>query len=122
MEQLFESLCDDLATLKQEITADIKDLKRKGLDLGQHVDIVEQAQDAIEEELDCHRRELLAFPDKNQELQYQIEDLENRSRRSNIRIKGVPTQAIVGPWMTLWCAYFVIWRRPSKSRILYSTG
>ncbi|KAJ1217494.1 hypothetical protein NDU88_005088 [Pleurodeles waltl] len=97
MEQLFESLLNDLATLKREIAADIKDLKREGIDLGQRVDTVEQAQDARKDELDCHRRELLTLQDKNQELQYQIEDLENRSRRSNIRIKGVPTQAIAGP-------------------------
>ncbi|KAJ1198224.1 hypothetical protein NDU88_002067 [Pleurodeles waltl] len=97
MEQLFESLHDDLATLKQEITANIKDLKREVIDLGQRVDTVEQAQDAREEELDCHRREILTLQDKNQELQYQIEDLENRSHRSNIRIKGVLTQVIVGP-------------------------
>ncbi|KAJ1106601.1 hypothetical protein NDU88_004002 [Pleurodeles waltl] len=49
--------------------------------------------DAQEEELDCHRRELLNLQDKNQELQYQIEDLENRSHCSSIQIKGVPTQA-----------------------------
>ncbi|KAJ1211781.1 hypothetical protein NDU88_007135 [Pleurodeles waltl] len=109
MEQLFESLCDDLATLKREIAADVKDLKMEVIYLGQCVDTVEQAQDAREDELDGHRRELLSLQDKNQELQYQIEDLENRSRRSNIRVKGVPTQAIAGP---LWCASFVTWRRP----------
>ncbi|KAJ1090836.1 hypothetical protein NDU88_003964 [Pleurodeles waltl] len=59
-------------------------------------DTLEQAQDAREEELDCHRRELLALQDKNQELQYQIEDLGNRCRRSNIRIKGVSSQAVTG--------------------------
>ncbi|KAJ1098223.1 hypothetical protein NDU88_003339 [Pleurodeles waltl] len=77
MEQLFESLRDDLATLQWEIAADIKDLKRKVIDLGQCWDTVEQAHDAREEELDCHRRELLTLQDKKQELHYQIEDLEN---------------------------------------------
>ncbi|KAJ1129299.1 hypothetical protein NDU88_007670 [Pleurodeles waltl] len=84
MEQLFESLREDLATLKREIAADIKDLKREVIDLGKRVDTVEQAQDTRDEELDCPRRELLTLQDKNQELQYQIEDLENRSRHSNI--------------------------------------
>ncbi|KAJ1190986.1 hypothetical protein NDU88_000303 [Pleurodeles waltl] len=59
--------------------------------------MVEQAHDAREDELDCHRRELLTLQDKNQELQYQIEDLENRSRLSNNWIKGVPVKAIAGP-------------------------
>ncbi|KAJ1177607.1 hypothetical protein NDU88_002860 [Pleurodeles waltl] len=96
MEQLFESLREDFATLKQEITADVKELKREVIDLGQRVDTLEQAHDAQEEELDCHRKELLTLQDKNQELQYQLEDLENRSRRSIIQIKGVPTQAVTG--------------------------
>ncbi|KAJ1162091.1 hypothetical protein NDU88_002569 [Pleurodeles waltl] len=73
-----------------EIAADVKDLERELVDLGQRVNTLEQTHDAQEEELDCHRRELFTLQDKNQELQYQLNDLENRSRRSNIRIKGVP--------------------------------
>ncbi|KAJ1215326.1 hypothetical protein NDU88_002935 [Pleurodeles waltl] len=93
MEQLFGALGGDFATLKQEIEAEVKELKQEDVELGQRVDTLEQAQDAREEELDCHKRELLTLQDKNQELKYQIKDLENRLRRSNIRIKGVPSQA-----------------------------
>ncbi|KAJ1203803.1 hypothetical protein NDU88_007584 [Pleurodeles waltl] len=96
MEQLFRSLHDNFATLKRKIAADIKDLKREVIDLGQHVEMVEQTHNTQEEELDSHRRELLTLQDKNQDLQYQLEDLENRSRRSNIWIKGVPAQAVAG--------------------------
>ncbi|KAJ1140488.1 hypothetical protein NDU88_006840 [Pleurodeles waltl] len=96
MEQLFGSLHEDFAMLKWDIAADIKDLKKEVIDLGQRVDSVEQTQDAREEELYCHRRELLTLQDKNQYLQYQIEDLKNKSRRSNIRIKGIPAQALAG--------------------------
>ncbi|KAJ1119870.1 hypothetical protein NDU88_008054 [Pleurodeles waltl] len=46
--------------------------------------------------LDCHRRDLLTLQGKNEELQYQIEDLVNRSPCSNIRIKGVSSQAVTG--------------------------
>ncbi|KAJ1217077.1 hypothetical protein NDU88_004672 [Pleurodeles waltl] len=81
MEQLFGALRGDFATLKQEIAAEVKELKREVIKLGQLVDTLEQARDAREEELDCHRKELLTLQDKNQELQYQIEDLENRARR-----------------------------------------
>ncbi|KAJ1117913.1 hypothetical protein NDU88_006109 [Pleurodeles waltl] len=35
MEQLFGSLCGDFATVKQEIAAEVKELKRKVVDLGQ---------------------------------------------------------------------------------------
>ncbi|KAJ1115166.1 hypothetical protein NDU88_003392 [Pleurodeles waltl] len=55
-----------------------KELKREIIELGQRVDTLEQTQDAPKEELNCHRRELLTLHDKNQELQYQLDDLENR--------------------------------------------
>ncbi|KAJ1157405.1 hypothetical protein NDU88_010118 [Pleurodeles waltl] len=96
MEQLFRSLREDFAMLKRDIVADIKNLKLEVIEPSQRVDTVEQTQDAREEELDCHRRELLTLQDKNQNLQYQIEDVENRSRGSNIRIKGIPAQAVAG--------------------------
>ncbi|KAJ1138662.1 hypothetical protein NDU88_005043 [Pleurodeles waltl] len=80
-------LCEDFATLKQEIAADVKELKREVVDLGR-VDTLEQKHDAQKEELDYHRRELLTLQDKNQELQYQLEDLEKRLHCSDIRTKG----------------------------------
>ncbi|KAJ1155686.1 hypothetical protein NDU88_008415 [Pleurodeles waltl] len=46
LEQLFESLHEDFATLKQEIAADVKDLKREVVDLGQHVGTLERTHDA----------------------------------------------------------------------------
>ncbi|KAJ1082996.1 hypothetical protein NDU88_003157 [Pleurodeles waltl] len=61
MEQLFVSLREDFTTLKQKIAAGVKDLKIEVVDLGLHVDIIEQMHDTQEEELDCHRRELLTL-------------------------------------------------------------
>ncbi|KAJ1157241.1 hypothetical protein NDU88_009956 [Pleurodeles waltl] len=109
MEQLFGSLRGDFVILKQEIAADVKDLKGEVVDVGQCMDTLERTQDACEEEFDCHRRELLTLQDKNQEL----EDLENRSRCSNIHIKGVPAQ---GPWRTLWCDSFSMWPDTERSK------
>ncbi|KAJ1191234.1 hypothetical protein NDU88_000550 [Pleurodeles waltl] len=77
MEQLFGALHGDFATLKLEIAAEHKKLKREVIELGQRVDTLEQDQDVQEEKWDCHRRELFTMHDKNQELQCQIEDLEN---------------------------------------------
>ncbi|KAJ1113675.1 hypothetical protein NDU88_001917 [Pleurodeles waltl] len=96
MEQLFSALHEDFATLKQEIAAEVKDLKRDVADLGQRVDTLEQTHDLHKEELDCHWRELLNLQDRNQELQYQLEDLENRSHCSDICIIGLPTQVVTG--------------------------
>ncbi|KAJ1090849.1 hypothetical protein NDU88_003977 [Pleurodeles waltl] len=80
MEQLFRALRGDFATLKQEIAEEVKELKRDVVELGQRVDTLEQSRDAREEEVDWRRRELLILQDTNLELQYQLEDLENRSR------------------------------------------
>ncbi|KAJ1129927.1 hypothetical protein NDU88_008287 [Pleurodeles waltl] len=96
MEQLFGALHEDFATLQQEKAAEVKYLKRDVADLGQCVDTLEEMHNAHKHELDCHRRELLTLQDKNQDLQHQLEDLENRSHHSNFRIKGVPVQAVTG--------------------------
>ncbi|KAJ1080318.1 hypothetical protein NDU88_000537 [Pleurodeles waltl] len=70
MEQLFRSLWEDFATPKQEIAADIKYLKSEVINLGQRMDTIEKRHNAREEEMDCHRRELITFQDKNQDLQF----------------------------------------------------
>ncbi|KAJ1152766.1 hypothetical protein NDU88_005541 [Pleurodeles waltl] len=77
MEKIFRALRCDFATLKQEIAAEVKELKRNVVELGQQVDMLQQTRDTREEELDCQRRELLILHNKNQELQYQLEDFEN---------------------------------------------
>ncbi|KAJ1110320.1 hypothetical protein NDU88_007673 [Pleurodeles waltl] len=79
-----------------EQTVDIKGLTKEMNELGDPVSRFEQTSDAQGEELDAYPCEILEFQDKNPELQYQVEDLENRSRRANIRIKGVPLQAARG--------------------------
>ncbi|KAJ1139926.1 hypothetical protein NDU88_006288 [Pleurodeles waltl] len=110
MEQLFGSLHEDFAELKLDIVAGIKDLKKEVIDLGQWLDLVEQTQDAREEELDCHRRELLTLQDKNQDLQYQIEDLENVDLIFGY--KGFRLRQWRGLWKIFWCVSSVMWHRP----------
>ncbi|KAJ1109406.1 hypothetical protein NDU88_006767 [Pleurodeles waltl] len=96
LETLFGALRTDIATLKQDITADIKGLTKEMNELGDWVSNLEQTSDAHGEELDAHRCELLDLRDKNAELRSQVEDLKNRSRMAKIRIKGVPLQAAGG--------------------------
>ncbi|KAJ1163054.1 hypothetical protein NDU88_003517 [Pleurodeles waltl] len=64
-------------------------------DLEQRVDSLERVHDNQDEEMEEHRCEILSLRDKTADLTYQLEDLENRSRRCNIRIKGVPLQVDV---------------------------
>ncbi|KAJ1207633.1 hypothetical protein NDU88_003023 [Pleurodeles waltl] len=65
LEQLFGTLRKDLATFKQDITSDMKDLKEDCNELDQQVNAMDQAGGSQEEELEVHRRELLALKDKN---------------------------------------------------------
>ncbi|KAJ1172684.1 hypothetical protein NDU88_004528 [Pleurodeles waltl] len=96
LEHLFVGPIEDIASLSQEIATTSKELKREVVDLEQRVDSVERNHDAQAGELDHHRQELLTLQDSHRELQYRLEDLENRSRHSNIRIRGVTAQATSG--------------------------
>ncbi|KAJ1099659.1 hypothetical protein NDU88_004758 [Pleurodeles waltl] len=62
----------------------------------QRLDTVEHTHNAQEEEIDQHRRYILDLQESNKDLQYRVEDLENRLWRSNICIRGLLTQAITG--------------------------
>ncbi|KAJ1082391.1 hypothetical protein NDU88_002559 [Pleurodeles waltl] len=97
MRQLFEALREDLAALRQDLATTVKELKGEVMELAQRVNTMEHTWYRQEEDLDLHRQMIIALQDSNQDLQYRLEDLENRSRRSNIRIRGVLMQATVGP-------------------------
>ncbi|KAJ1180439.1 hypothetical protein NDU88_005660 [Pleurodeles waltl] len=81
---------------KQDIVVDIRDLKKDFNKLGQRLNTLEQAGDSRKEELEAERQELMALHDRNKELLFQMEALENRSRHSNIQIKRVLLQAVSG--------------------------
>ncbi|KAJ1144320.1 hypothetical protein NDU88_010620 [Pleurodeles waltl] len=89
LEGLFGAFQWDITTFKQDLEAEVKDIWRDMGDLGQRVNSLERTNDSGEEELEEHRRELLELRDTNMEIHYQLEDLENLSRRSNIHLKGV---------------------------------
>ncbi|KAJ1117943.1 hypothetical protein NDU88_006138 [Pleurodeles waltl] len=96
LETLFSTLIDDTATLKQEMVVDTKDIERDLGGLGLRVTNPEQRSNMKVEELDNYQRELLELCNKNEELQYHLEDLEIRLHQSNIRIKGVAILANSG--------------------------
>ncbi|KAJ1112672.1 hypothetical protein NDU88_000933 [Pleurodeles waltl] len=95
-ENLFRKLRDDIAALKQELAAVVKDIRRNMGELEQRIDSLERANDNKDGDLEEHKQEILALRDKMADLNYQLEDLENHLRRCNIRIKGVPFQADAG--------------------------
>ncbi|KAJ1157230.1 hypothetical protein NDU88_009945 [Pleurodeles waltl] len=81
LENLFTTLRDDIAALKQELAADVKDIRRNMGELEQRIDSLEWGSDNTDEELEDHKQEILALRDKTADLDYQLEDLENHLRR-----------------------------------------
>ncbi|KAJ1108117.1 hypothetical protein NDU88_005499 [Pleurodeles waltl] len=58
---------EEITAIKQEIAADVKDIRRDLGDLGQWVNSMEQTSTSQTEELEEHYRELLELQDKNLE-------------------------------------------------------
>ncbi|KAJ1082835.1 hypothetical protein NDU88_003000 [Pleurodeles waltl] len=88
MEQLLGVLREDFARLKQEIAAEVEDLKRDAADLGKWVDALDKqclrgGIRLLQERAHCPQ-------DKNKELQYQKGELKNSLHHSNILTKGLP--------------------------------
>ncbi|KAJ1132686.1 hypothetical protein NDU88_010990 [Pleurodeles waltl] len=96
LENPFTTLRDDIVPSKQELAADVKDIRCNMGELEQRVDSLEWGSDNRHEELEVHKREILTLRDKTADLNYQLEDIENCSGRCNIRIKGVSLQADPG--------------------------
>ncbi|KAJ1171595.1 hypothetical protein NDU88_003456 [Pleurodeles waltl] len=65
-------------------------------ELEQRVGFPRAGHDIRDEELEKHRRRILTLRDKTADLKYQLEDLKNRLRWCNIRIKGFLLQADAG--------------------------
>ncbi|KAJ1114856.1 hypothetical protein NDU88_003086 [Pleurodeles waltl] len=96
LESFFSMLRDDIAALKQELAADVKDFRRNMGEMEQTIDPQEQIRDSGDKELEEHRRKILILRNKAGDLNYQLEDFEKRLRRCNIRIKGVLLKADAG--------------------------
>ncbi|KAJ1082255.1 hypothetical protein NDU88_002423 [Pleurodeles waltl] len=92
LEALFGALREDFGALRKDVGSDVKAIKEVR-ELGQQVDSLECAGDWREEQLSTHSGELLEMRDKNEDVLLRLEDLENRSRLSNICIRGAPLQA-----------------------------
>ena len=90
MEELFTSLREDILVFKGEMIKDLKNMQSDVTDIGNRVSTLETLSDAKEEELEFYRQDLMTLKEQNMDLQLHLEDLENRSRRSNVRIRGAP--------------------------------
>uniref|UniRef100_A0A803JBI8 L1 transposable element RRM domain-containing protein n=1 Tax=Xenopus tropicalis TaxID=8364 RepID=A0A803JBI8_XENTR len=76
-----------LATTAASITADIS---KQIQDLGHRTDVLEQKVDDITTVLDAHEQDIVDLQAQLRETMDKIEDSDNRSRRNNLRIRGLP--------------------------------
>ncbi|KAJ1142993.1 hypothetical protein NDU88_009305 [Pleurodeles waltl] len=86
LESLFASLRDDIQLVKRDLLQDLKVVRWELEEVGERVATLEEHENAGGEEIEQLQQEMLWLQDQQIELQAHAEDLENRSRRSNIRI------------------------------------
>lgn len=87
LESLFSTLRDDLQSVKKELAAELNEV-RKGMDsIGERVASLEDKSDSVTE-LSSLQQELIRLQDQQIDMQLHMEDLENCSRRRNVRIRG----------------------------------
>uniref|UniRef100_A0A803KD14 L1 transposable element RRM domain-containing protein n=2 Tax=Xenopus tropicalis TaxID=8364 RepID=A0A803KD14_XENTR len=80
-------LQQELASTAATITADIT---KQLHELGQRTDAIEHKVDDITTVLDAHENDILDLQMQLREVWDKIEDADNRSRRNNLRIRGIP--------------------------------
>lgn len=96
MESMFAALRDDLQTVKHELTTEIKDIRKDVDEVGERVATLENKEVARDTELEALQQEVIRIHDQQVDVQSYLEDLENRSHRHNIRIRGVATNEEAG--------------------------
>ena len=80
--------------LKQTSDHITEKLTKEIRDLGQRTAELENRVHDIETNVMIHETELDTLKDENFSLQTRLEDFENRARRSNLRIRGIPESII----------------------------
>lgn len=90
MVELFTAIKEDIQELRSQLASDLKEVRRDVDGLGERVATLEEHDVHRDDDKHQLQQELLHLRDQNLDLQAHAEDLENRSRRNNIRIRNVP--------------------------------
>lgn len=69
---------------------EIKDVRQDVDAIGERVATIEEQEQAQDEEVEHLQQEVLRLQVQQKDIQAHAEDLEKRSRKNNIRIRGVP--------------------------------
>ncbi|KAJ1166869.1 hypothetical protein NDU88_007265 [Pleurodeles waltl] len=90
---LFNSLRVDLQERQRDISQEMRELRSDITSLGERVSSMANNEISRGEEVEQLQQEIPRLREQQEQLQIATEDLENRSRRHNIRIRGVPHRA-----------------------------
>ncbi|KAJ1102070.1 hypothetical protein NDU88_007128 [Pleurodeles waltl] len=90
---LFDSLRGDIQELRRDISQEVRELRGEVSSLGEHVSQLEDNEIPRGEGVAGLQQEVVRLREQQDLLQMVVEDLENRSRRQNIRIRGAPVGA-----------------------------
>ncbi|XP_068106887.1 melanoma-derived growth regulatory protein isoform X1 [Hyperolius riggenbachi] len=75
---------------RQELSAAVADLSGQIGEVGERVATLEKQTDSLTEAVNADKLQIDEQAQQIEELQIKLEDLENRTRRANLRIRGVP--------------------------------
>ncbi|KAJ1209248.1 hypothetical protein NDU88_004626, partial [Pleurodeles waltl] len=90
---LFNSLRGDIQELRRDISQEVKELRGEVSSVGERVSQLEDSEIPRGEEVAGLQQEVVRLREQQYLLQMAVEDLENRSRRQNIHIRGAPVGA-----------------------------
>ncbi|KAJ1197905.1 hypothetical protein NDU88_001749 [Pleurodeles waltl] len=100
MESLFMSLKEELHSVKNELSQDLKTIRSDVMELGDRVAAWEDRETPRDEEIE-QLQEVLCLKEQHIDLQGHTDDLENKSRHKNIRILWGPQKAENGEIQSL---------------------
>ncbi|XP_053556210.1 probable ATP-dependent RNA helicase DDX60 [Bombina bombina] len=86
----FDKLWEKLDSMHTFMTTSLNDIKQEIKDLGSRVETLEENRDNLVEDVEMTVQQVSEQQQVVTDLLDKIEDMENRSRRSNIRLKGIP--------------------------------
>ncbi|CAH2311701.1 Hypothetical predicted protein [Pelobates cultripes] len=91
--------------MASELTKHLTPIKEGLRDLAQRSTDIEERMDQATLRTDTHKWAIEELRDQVRELEEAQEDLNNRSRRSNIRIRGIPESVEIPPSVNSSVAY-----------------
>ncbi|KAJ1096000.1 hypothetical protein NDU88_001149 [Pleurodeles waltl] len=86
---LFDSLKSNILDLRRDLALELRDLRTDLTLIGKRVSTLEDNKTSSDEGVELLRQEIIHLHEQQDDVRVQEEDLENRSQRNNIHLRGV---------------------------------